>query len=1238
MPLLFLFTLFQGALSAQELGRFISTHSDPWIPNFGHPSNISGPVFYSIQDGVWSDPETWGGATPTADATAVVSHSLTYSSESEVFDLVLQSGGRLSFSTTENTRLTLGTIQVHKNATLEIGTLAQPMEADAQAIIVFKDRAFDHSLDPAQYGNGLIVFGNLDIHGSPHPSPFVRLADEALAGDSMLNLESPAIGWKIGDELMLPDTRQTDPRPSRGFVSQSERATVTAISGDGKTISITPIQHSHRGARNGDNQIEYLPHLGNTSRNVILRSENPNGVRGHTQFIGRAQIDIRYASFQDMGRTTAEALDSTAFDANGSPTKIGTNQVARYAIHTHHLLGPESPQSNGFQYTLIGNVVDGGTSSRLEKWGITIHGSHDGLIQDNIVINYTGANIVTEDGSESFNLFDHNFSIQCPAFGALNTHDRGTAGTGFWFRGQNNYMRNNVAADHAASGYSINAYRLGNESTTIPVSQGSLTRKPVNINTLPILEFSNNECYGPAFFGLDLWEIGSTGETLYDVAVSTIKNFTAWHVRNRVIDFYRSHRILLDGVVIRGDIPSLSSRFNNPVGISLVSTYRVRNYTVRNADIQGMRVGIDVGLRVTPNDTPLGSRFSLHAPQDRPGIINIEDSYLRNYIDISIHTRKRGGSPRQTKISNVVFDPLNISEVSRVGPQRTISTSFSFGLDNNAVSKDQIFVEDYQGIDTNDFQVFNLEQAPTFIVPQSTSNGRTIGSPVAGLTNDENWTTFGIAVAGEVAPCADTATFPEIRGFTCGVDLTPPPPSIDTEAPSTPTGLVATQITENSIMIAWAPSTDDTGVTGYFIQNAGAQISSVSSSSFSHLNLPPGTSFQYSVVAYDAAGNLSPESSPLTVTTDIPQATGALIQIIGRDQDGNHVPGAKIRFGSHLYDDGSELFLEFHSPYNVRGENLGILGSWRPIEILPGQTEIGPLFHSVSTSAKDQNQLNVSGGAIRISGISAPVPSGPSDTVALPDGARVAIRAEREGILGPWSSSTFSTGLLSIGQRFWTTDSSARDQENQLVTGNLRVSNYGRTVQTDASGTLTLPMGVRVNIRAERQSVRGAWLSKTFDEALSQLGTFFWTTAAVAIDQHGNEVTDAVLRISGFYDTVPTTPGSELSLPMGARVNIRPERKGLRGAWNAFSFSDGLETIGGQFQTLDTVITETASGDILDGLLTISGFQGGSFPSGDEVTLPRDVTINVRAKVDGTNGGWNGHRIAALSEILDVSY
>ena len=151
-----------GNLSAQAVGRFVSTHSDPWIPNFGHLANIPGPIYNTTQDGDWSNPDTWGGTNPTSSGTAIVSHSITFSTDTEVFDLVILSGGQLSFSTTEDTRLTVGTIQVHKDATLKIGTAAQPVDADTRAEIIFKDRPFNPNLDPAQYGNGLIVFGNLE--------------------------------------------------------------------------------------------------------------------------------------------------------------------------------------------------------------------------------------------------------------------------------------------------------------------------------------------------------------------------------------------------------------------------------------------------------------------------------------------------------------------------------------------------------------------------------------------------------------------------------------------------------------------------------------------------------------------------------------------------------------------------------------------------------------------------------------------------------------------------------------------------------------------------------------------------------------------------------------------------------------------------------------------------------------------------------------------------------------------
>ena len=116
-----------------------------------------------------------------------------------------------------------------------------------------------------------------------------------------------------------------------------------------------------------------------------------------------------------------EIVDSNANDVGSNyqwTTKsVGTNQIARYAMHTHHVIGPMSPQANSYQFTFVGNSVenlDSGAHDGFDfpKWGITIHGSHFGLIQDNVIYNLAGAAVVTEEGSETGNVFDHNMVVR----------------------------------------------------------------------------------------------------------------------------------------------------------------------------------------------------------------------------------------------------------------------------------------------------------------------------------------------------------------------------------------------------------------------------------------------------------------------------------------------------------------------------------------------------------------------------------------------------------------------------------------------------------------------------------------------------------------------------------------------------------------------------------------------------------------------------------------------------------
>src|SRR3989338_6811043 len=138
-------------------------------------------------------------------------------------------------------------------------------------------------------------------------------------------------------------------------------------------------------------------------------------------FTYKANADVRYTDFLDLGRTLILPLDSSTFDANGVTTHLGTNQIGRYPVHFHHLFGPTGLSSSTPQFTFIGNAIDGGSSTHQFKWGVAIHDSHFGLFKDNVIYNMGGAGVMTEDGSETKNVIDHNFVVRTQGLGGRNT-------------------------------------------------------------------------------------------------------------------------------------------------------------------------------------------------------------------------------------------------------------------------------------------------------------------------------------------------------------------------------------------------------------------------------------------------------------------------------------------------------------------------------------------------------------------------------------------------------------------------------------------------------------------------------------------------------------------------------------------------------------------------------------------------------------------------------------------------
>jgi len=91
--------------------------------------------------------------------------------------------------------------------------------------------------------------------------------------------------------------------------------------------------------------------------------------------------------------------------------------------------------------------------------------------------------------------------------------------------------------------------------------------------------------------------------------------------------------------------------------------------------------------------------------------------------------------------------------------------------------------------------------------------------------------------------------------------------ALDTTAPTTPTGLVATVLSSYQIGLSWKASIDNIKVTGYRIYRNNVQTGTSAVPSYLDSGLTPSTSYTYNVAAFDAAGNTSNKSASVTKST-----------------------------------------------------------------------------------------------------------------------------------------------------------------------------------------------------------------------------------------------------------------------------------------------------------------------------------------------------------------------------------
>ena len=95
----------------------------------------------------------------------------------------------------------------------------------------------------------------------------------------------------------------------------------------------------------------------------------------------------------------------------------------------------------------------------------------------------------------------------------------------------------------------------------------------------------------------------------------------------------------------------------------------------------------------------------------------------------------------------------------------------------------------------------------------------------------------------------------------------------DTTPPSVPQNLTASASGGTQVDLKWTPSTDSSGVVGYDVYRNGVKLGSTAAANYSDPSVSAGTSYTYTVDAYDAAGNVSAQTPGVNVTTPTSGAT-----------------------------------------------------------------------------------------------------------------------------------------------------------------------------------------------------------------------------------------------------------------------------------------------------------------------------------------------------------------------------
>ncbi|HXD85451.1 MAG TPA: G8 domain-containing protein [Urbifossiella sp.] len=470
------------------------------------------PIIRSAKSGAWSAASTWeGNAVPGAGARVLIreGHRVAYDAKSDSVIRGINIAGTLAFDPNRDTVLNVGLIKIQPGdeyseegfdcdghlpntegikhrPELLVGTAEQPIAKNAVIRLHYLDGMKKDSC-PAIVCCG----GRWESHGLPLSRTWVKLGASAKGGDSTVSLAEAVAGWKVGDRIIVT---ASEVHGSSKTESTTEERTIAAIDGTKLTLD-KPLAMAHLGA--GD----YRSEVANLSRNVVVESADPAGVRGHTMYHKGSAGSLAYTEFRHLGKK---------------------DTLGRYSLHYH--LCRDSMRGS----TVIGNSIWGSHN----RW-LTIHGTDYLIARDNVGFKSIGHGFFLEDGTEVYNVLDRNLAVGAVRGKRLPKQVLpfdGNEGAGFWWTCSLNSFTRNIAAECGNYGFRYEATPSSSLKLMFAIRQPDGTKKETDPRTLPFVKFEDNEVHSNhGLYGVNLGEgVNRVGPDSKHPFI--VKNLKIWDV------------------------------------------------------------------------------------------------------------------------------------------------------------------------------------------------------------------------------------------------------------------------------------------------------------------------------------------------------------------------------------------------------------------------------------------------------------------------------------------------------------------------------------------------------------------------------------------------------------------------------------------------------------------------------------------------------------------------------------